>query len=283
MSIRRIKPKLKEKEIKRAAIYLRVSTRDQAREGYSIPAQKERLRAYCKAQGWTVFGEYEDAGISGRTIIKRDAFSQLLEDLDQFDAVVAYKLDRVSRSARNFLEIVDLFEAKGVRLALVVENFDSSSAAGRLALRMIADVAEFESDQIGERVYIGKSVKARSGGFQGGKAPFGYDIIDEKYIPNKDMLTAAMIYEMYSKPQSSMNEIAKKLGLSDRKINYVLSNPIYAGYHFWDGILAKGDHKHPIIVDIWNKVQRKRKMMRRGRSKGGIFTIREEDCSIKQI
>lgn len=160
----------------RAALYLRVSTEDQAREGYGLEAQAAATRAYVAAQGWeTAEPPYIDAGVSGAKA-ERPALDQLLRDAEagQFSRVVVLKLDRLGRSLRNLLALYDALERRGVAVVSVKEAVDTGSSVGRLFRNILASLAEFERETIAERVRGGRLAKARQGGSLGGFVPFGY-------------------------------------------------------------------------------------------------------------
>ena len=127
-------------------------------EGYSIQAQTERLQAYCKAKGWGVFHTYTDAGFSGSNM-ERPALSQLLEDVEagRVDCVLVYKLDRLSRSQKDTLHMIeDIFLANGCDFVSMSENFDTSTPLGRAMIGILSVFAQLEREQIRERMAMGR-------------------------------------------------------------------------------------------------------------------------------
>ena len=144
----------------RAAIYCRVSTEDQAKEGFSLAAQERRLRDFCVARGWTIGGCYVDEGHSGRTAL-RPAYQRMMAERDRWDVVVVLKMDRIHRNARNFMEMMEDLGRTGKDFASATESFDTSTAMGRFVMDIIQRIAQLESEQIGERVYMGMSQKAK--------------------------------------------------------------------------------------------------------------------------
>ena len=135
--------------MKNAAIYLRVSTDEQARTGLGLDAQEERGRAYLVTKGWSLEGVYRDEGVSGATDLpKRPEASRLLEGVraGRVDAVVVAKLDRLGRRTSGVLETVEYLGARGVDFVSVEEGFDTSTSAGRFVMRILASVAELERD-----------------------------------------------------------------------------------------------------------------------------------------
>ena len=165
-----------ERAVTRAALYARVSTEDQ-RERQTIDGQVDALRNAAPHWDMAIVGEYLDDGVSGTTPMeKRSAGSRLLEDArdGKFDVVIFYKLDRLARSLRNFLNIVDTFEEMGIGLRSMTETFDTSHPMGRFAIQMIASVAELERGMIIERTSIGRERIAKQGRWTGGTVPYGY-------------------------------------------------------------------------------------------------------------
>ena len=120
----------------RVAIYTRVSTDDQAEEGYSLEAQMERLEAYCEAQGWEVAEKYVDDGFSGRSV-KRPAYQRMMDERDRWDAILVMKMDRIHRNSKNFMVMMENLERWGKQLMSMQEELDTSSAMGRFVVDII--------------------------------------------------------------------------------------------------------------------------------------------------
>ncbi len=146
----------------RAAIYARVSTLEQATEGYSISVQKEKLQQYATAQSYEIIGTYSDEGFSGKDLM-RPEMERLIADVksNKVDVVLIYKLDRLSRHVKDVLELVELFDKYKVTLYSLTENLDLSSPFGRAALKMSATFSELERETIVERMEMGKAVPVR--------------------------------------------------------------------------------------------------------------------------
>lgn len=252
----------------RVAIYLRVSTEDQAQEGFSLSAQQDRLLAYCKAQGWTVYNIFKDDGYSGRNT-KRPYYQQMLNERDNWDMVLVLKMDRIHRNSRNFMEMMDSFRHWKKEFSSMQESLDTSTAMGRFVVDIIQRIAQLESEQIGERVYTGMKQKAQSvKGILGSRIPYGYSLIDGEYkVQVSEAKTVKEIFNEYLK-DNSLAEIAKILnyrGLTTRRgkpwsiwnIRYILHNPIYVGYLKWDGIINRWSNEPIISIEIYNHVQQK--------------------------
>jgi len=258
----------------RAAIYSRVSTEDQAKEGFSIAAQLKRLNAYCKARGWSVAGEYIDDGHSGREV-KRPAYQRMMGDKDMWDVLVVLKMDRIHRNSRNFAVMMDNLRDWGKEFNSMQESFDTTTAIGRFVMDTIQRIAQLESEQIGERVKMGMTQKAKKGiGYLGFGEPYGYEYLDKKLLIKED--ESAVVREIFTTylVGASIRDIvdglnyrnipAKKGGSWTKEaISNILKNPLYCGYVRWDGIMRKGQHIPVITVDQFNSTQIEIKMRAR--------------------
>lgn len=250
----------------RVAIYTRVSTEDQAKEGFSLDAQKERLEAYCKARDWQIASKYVDDGHSGRDV-KRPAYQKMMAERDTWDTILVIKMDRIHRNSRNFMEMMDHLRDCGKDFVSATESLDTSTAMGRFVMDIIQRIAQLESEQIGERVYMGMSQKAKVGpGVLGFPAPLGYEILDGHLVVNeREASVVRDVFEMALRGKT-MDEITKELNRSGTltkrgrawapiKVYRVLHNPVYAGYLRWDGILRRAEHEPLVPVSTFNEVQ----------------------------
>jgi len=162
---------------KRAAIYVRVSTEDQAREGYGLDVQRERCRAQAIAKGWTVVAEYADEGLSGTLDIDgRPGLSGLLDAVEagDVDAVITLALDRLGRRTAVVLRLVERLNDAGAELVSCKESLDTSTPQGSFVLTMFAALAQLERDTIVERTTAGRNARGQVDGERGGRVPFGY-------------------------------------------------------------------------------------------------------------
>src|SRR5690625_3070917 len=164
----------------RAAIYKRVSTSQQI-DGISLQLQDERLRAYATAQGWDVAAEYEDAGLSGGNT-DRPAYQRMMADAKarKFDVILVYKLDRLTRSVRDFHELADKLDRLGIAVVAVTQNIDTSSPTVRLLRNILIDFANFERELIAERSMDAKRRQTADGKYLGWRPPFGYRKVGER-------------------------------------------------------------------------------------------------------
>ena len=176
----------------RCAIYTRKSSEEGLEQEFnSLHAQREACGAYIKSQrheGWACLGQhYDDGGLSGATM-DRPALRQLLADIQagKIDAVVTYKVDRLTRSLADFAKIVEIFDAKGVSFVSVTQQFNTTTSMGRLTLNVLLSFAQFEREVIGERIRDKFAASRKKGMWMGGWAPLGYDIKDRKLLVNEE-------------------------------------------------------------------------------------------------
>lgn len=162
-------------EEKLVAIYTRVSTTDQAREGHSLEEQEKRLRAMCEAKNYKVYKVYTDAGISGKSADNRPAYQQMMKDMKKgkFNLIMAYKMDRLSRSVIDFENFFNDIKKYNCEVQFIEGNIDTNGASGMMFARILEVFAQFERELIKERTLIGVESAVSKGHF-GGKPPLGY-------------------------------------------------------------------------------------------------------------
>jgi len=164
----------------KATIYCRVSTAEQADEGVSLDAQQSKAESWCDLNGYAVQSVNVDAGLSGRRADNRPELQAAIASLQSGDALVVYSLSRLARSTRDAITIAEQIEKRGADLVSISEKIDTTTAAGKMVFRMLAVLAEFESDQIAERTSLAMQHKRSKGEFTGGKrAPYGYTIAED--------------------------------------------------------------------------------------------------------
>ena len=170
-------------------LYTRVSTAMQI-DGYSLDAQKTRMKAFCDFNEYEIAAEYEDAGKSGKSIEGRAAFNNMMEDIktgkDGVSFVLVFKLSRFGRNAADVLNSLQTMQDFGVNLICVEDGIDSSKEAGRLMISVLSAVAEIERENIRVQTMEGRMQKAREGRWNGGFAPYGYALADGKLEVNED-------------------------------------------------------------------------------------------------
>lgn len=161
----------------RAAIYVRVSTEDQARDGFGLEVQRQRCSAMATVKGWSLIDTYADEGVSGaKGIDQRPGLARLMADaLDgRIDAIIVLALDRLGRKTRIVLELVEQLGAANVVLVSVKESLDTSTPQGQFVLTMFAALAQLERDMIAQRLGDGRNVRSSIDGERGGALPYGY-------------------------------------------------------------------------------------------------------------
>ena len=169
----------------KVAIYTRVSTQDQAKEGISLDAQLNKLKLYAESKDYDIYKVYTDAGYTGRNT-NRPQYKQMLKDIDFFDGILTYKIDRIHRNRLNFITMMQQLRKKDKEFISMTENLDTSTAMGRFVMGIIQDIAQLESEQIGERVSMSMKHKAENGkGILGFYPPLGYDFKDGKLTVNQ--------------------------------------------------------------------------------------------------
>ena len=234
-------------------IYTRVSTAMQI-DGYSLDAQKTRMKAYADFNNYQIVGEYEDAGKSGKSIEGRASFCRMMEDIksgkDGVAYVLVFKLSRFGRNAADVLSTLQVMQDFGVNLICVEDGIDSSKDAGKdagkLMISVLSAVAEIERENIRVQTMEGRIQKAREGRWNGGFAPYGYRLVDGVLQINEDEAPAIRtIFEQYVNTDTGANGLSKYLEthgfqklarqngtsplFSATLIRAILKNPVYCG------------------------------------------------------
>ncbi len=219
-------------------------------DGYSLDAQKTKMKAFCDYNEYEIAGEYEDAGKSGKSIEGRVSFNQMMEDIksgkDGVSYVLVFKLSRFGRNAADVLATLQVMQDFGVNLICVEDGIDSSKDAGKLMISVLSAVAEIERENIRVQTMEGRMQKAREGKWNGGFAPYGYSLIDGKLEVNEEKAVAIrMIFDQYVNTDLGANGIAKylenhgihKIARQNGKnplfdaalIRRIIQNPVYSG------------------------------------------------------
>lgn len=256
----------------KAAIYIRVSTEEQAVEGQSASAQEETLRQYCSTYNIEIFDVYLDLGISGKSLKDRRELMRLLEDCrnEKFNLVLVWKISRLSRNLKDLLYLIDIFENSNVHFASCSEKFDTSTPLGRMTLQLLGSISEFERNTIVENVRLGLAEFARKGGKA--SSVLGYDNVDKKLIINENEANIVkLIFTLRARKGLSFSAIARHLnGLGYRtkrgsrfrssSISYIIKNPVYIGINRHN-IKTENEYYieslHPAIIssELWSAVQ----------------------------
>jgi DNA invertase Pin-like site-specific DNA recombinase len=249
----------------RVAIYARVSTEDQAKEGFSLDAQVKKLETYCRTRNWTPTDHFIDEGCSGRNT-NRPEYKRMMLLMDRWDVLLVLKMDRIHRNSVNFTAMMDTLKKNGKEFISFQEKFDTSTAVGRFAMDIMQRIAQLESEQIGERVKMGMERKARHGtGTLGSGHPYGYVYTDGMLLVQPDEAqTVCKIYEMSSEGRSTQHIAetlnnsgipAKRGGIWNRQsVHKILHNPLYTGTVRWNDITRSGEHTAIIDRSLYEKV-----------------------------
>ena len=248
----------------KACVYTRVSTSEQAMEGYSIEEQERMCKAAIVSKGWEYIGTYSDPGISGRTM-DRLGLQKMIRAIKrgEVQAVVIYKLDRLSRKQRDTMTIIeDIFLENDVDLVSLNETLDTSTPWGRAMIGILSSFNQMESENIQMRTAMGKEAKATKGGYAGGKPPLGYKSVNgELVVVEEEAEIVRLIYKL-RKDGMTMVNIAEELnrrGLKTKQgnefrhsaIQGILNNKeMYLGhYRYGIGHFFKNHHDAIIKED----------------------------------
>ncbi|MBC1651274.1 recombinase family protein [Listeria booriae] len=247
----------------KAAIYIRVSTDEQAKK-FSIPAQERLAKAFCESKGWKIYKIYTDGGFSGKNL-DRPALQEMLSETDKFDAVIVYRLDRLSRSQVDTMTLIETFFLKNdIEFISLTETLDTTSPGGRAMIGVLAAFSQMERESIRERSIMGRIQRVKSGLRDSPvkKRNFGYDIVDGKLYINES--EAAVIREVCNRFEvlqsvGKIQQEQKAKGVEvitrARIMNY-LTNDLYIGYvHYLDEVHRKGIHEPIISEDQYYRIQ----------------------------
>ncbi|EIT3202256.1 recombinase family protein [Listeria monocytogenes] len=247
----------------KAAIYIRVSTQEQI-ENYSIQAQTEKLTALCRSKDWDVYDIFIDGGYSGSNM-NRPALNEMLSKLHEIDAVVVYRLDRLSRSQRDTITLIEEYFLKNnVEFVSLSETLDTSSPFGRAMIGILSVFAQLERETIRDRMVMGQIKRVESGlplTTAKGRT-FGYNVVDAKlYINEEEAKHLQLIYDIFEEEKSItfLQKKLKELGFkvkSYSSYNKWLMNDLYIGYvSYSDKVHVKGIHEPIISEDQFYRVQ----------------------------
>ena len=238
----------------KTAIYVRVSTEEQAKEGISLSAQIDRCQSYCKARGWKVANVYTDAGYSAGSM-KRPGVQQLFQDLNQnkFENILVYKFDRFSRNVRDLITFLDNLKEKEINFTSVTENIDTTTAMGEAFFQMIGVFAQLERGMVKERVKLAFDKKVKDGESLN-RAPLGYKYDKGKLIIDKtNFKRIKTIFNMRC-AGIHYREISEKTDVPLSTLYNILKNPTYAGKIKYNGEIYNGAHNAIIAPELFNKI-----------------------------
>jgi site-specific DNA recombinase len=242
--------------IPKVAIYVRVSTEEQAKEGLSIDAQIDKCKSFCNARDWEVFKIYKDAGFSAGTL-NRPALELLLRDAqeEKFTIILVYKIDRFSRKLKDLIMILEDLKEKNINFTSVTEQIDTTSAMGEAFFQIIGVFAQLERGMVKERVELAFDRKIKFGEALF-RAPYGYVYQNKKLVldpENSEKIKE--IFEMWSQ-DIDYKEISKKFKIPVSTLYQIIKNQTYLGKIKYRGEIYKGKHKPIIDEELFNRANK---------------------------
>ena len=283
-----------ENERKTAGVYIRVSTEDQAREGFSLGEQEEKLLQLCKFKELEVYKVYKDAGISAKDMEHRPQFQAMLKDMKEgkINYIVAYKLDRITRLVRDLEELISVLEQYNCFLLCDRDDVNTSTANGRFFVRMLTVLSQLEIEIVSERTKFGLNGAIKSGHIPG-QRPFGYTKSEDKkmIVDNATRPYIEKIFDMYLEGKSFQqianyfkeNNIYPKKKWRDTTIQKIIDNKIYMGDYEQYKRIGKQENLEPIVyMNVvepiisrakWEKCQKQKERNQRTYTRDRIYTF----------
>ena len=281
-------------ERKTAGVYIRVSTEDQAREGFSLGEQEEKLLQLCKFKELEVYKVYKDAGISAKDMEHRPQFQEMLKDMKEgkINYIVSYKLDRITRSVRDLEELISVLEQYNCFLLCDRDDVNTSTANGRFFVRMLTVLSQLEIEIVSERTKFGLNGAIKSGHIPG-QRPFGYTKSEDKkmIVDNATRPYVEKIFDMYLEGKSFQqianyfkeNNIYPKKKWHDTTIQKIIDNKIYMGDYEQYKRIGKQENLEPIVyMNVvepiisrakWEECQRQKERNQRTYTRDRIYTF----------
>ena len=281
-------------ERKIAGVYIRVSTEDQAREGFSLGEQKEKLLQLCSFKDLEVYKVYKDAGISAKDMEHRPQFQEMLQDMKagKINYIVAYKLDRITRSVRDLEELISVLEQYNCFLLCDRDDVNTSTANGRFFVRMLTVLSQLEIEIVSERTKFGLNGAIKSGHIPG-QRPFGYTKSEDKkmIVDNATRPYVEKIFDMYLEGKSFQqianyfkeNNIYPKKKWHDTTIQKIIDNKIYMGDYEQYKRIGKQENLEPIVyMNVvepiisrakWEECQKQKERNQRTYTRDRIYTF----------
>jgi len=240
----------------KVAIYVRVSTEEQAKEGLSIDAQIDKCKSFCNARDWQVFKVYKDAGYSAGSL-NRPALELMFRDAKdkKFNIILVYKIDRFSRKLRDLILVLEDLKEKNINFTSVTEQIDTTSAMGEAFFQIIGVFAQLERGMVKERVELAFDRKIKFGEVLY-RAPFGYIYQNKQLVPDPEKAEEVkQIFQMWA-AEIDYKEISRKFNIPHSTLYQIIKNPIYLGKVRYRGEIYKGKHKPLITEELFNQANK---------------------------
>ena len=231
--------------MKRAVAYLRISSASQI-DNTSIEMQEEKIKQYCILYDIELAKIFIDEGLSAKGTEKRIEYNNMIDYIsdseNNIDMMIVYKADRVHRSLKNLMVMIEHLQEIEVSFLSITEQFDTTTAQGLLFLQMLGSFSEFERKLIAERTHSGRVSKGAKELYSGGRVPFGYNLIDNDRleINNDEAKIVKDIFKMRCK-RKTMVQIGKKYNMSKQRVQYIIRNKVYIGRYEYDGKVEKNN------------------------------------------
>jgi len=246
--------------MKNVALYLRVSTEEQAKHGTSLDAQLKKLQDYCEFKGWDIFKVYRDEGISGGSIKKRLAFVEMIKDSEdgKVSAILVTKIDRAFRNVIDALTTLEKLRIQGTDFVSISEDIDTTTSIGKAMFIIVSVFAQLEREMNSERVREVRSLRFEQGMFPA-RSPFGYKPIrkDGKVIRfdvhPKESKVVSDAFLMASQG-ATYKDVCSKHKIAPQSYYNILKNRVYLGYVLFEGEEKAGNHEPIISEELWRKV-----------------------------
>lgn len=249
--------------MKRAVSYMRVSTLTQI-DNTSFEVQAEKIELHCKLHDIELVDVFKDEGISAKGFEARDDYNRMIDFVsdksNEIDMILVYKADRIHRSLKNLMIMIDFLQEIEVDFISITEQFDTSTAQGLLFLQMLGSFSEFERKVIAERTKSGRLANGKNCIHPGGKPPIGFKLENKVYkVDEKEAQVIREIFRLRSKGLS-LKAIGNEVGMSKQRVHYILKNQMYRGKFIYDGEVEHNNISYNvdrIVSDyIFNKVNK---------------------------
>ena len=251
---------------KRVVSYLRISTANQL-ENTSIETQREKIELYCKLNEIEIVKEFKDEAASAKYEHTRKNYKELIrfisDEENKIDGIVVYKSDRIHRSLKNLMNMIDYIQERDIDFISITEQFDTSTAQGLLFLQMLGSFSEFERKIIAERTKTGRISNAKNELHPGGRPPLGYTMCEKRLVIEEE--SAAIVKEIFRMrcKGNSLKAIGEKFGMSKQRVHAIIRNKIYIGVFEYNGNVEHNNITYKVQPIITSYTYNKANSIRR--------------------